>query len=245
MGRQLVSRAVLISLIVASTWGVIAPGVRANHSLGVHWPRTGNPFVVQLGNNLTTGEWSTVLANVSAAWSQSNVLDTVVADGQGQGVCQANPGRVEVCNGDFSGSDWLGLAEVWVDKNGHIVQATVKLNDSRFVPGTYNDYAKRNVLCEEVGHVLGLDHQRDPSSKSCMDDLHGINDPEWAAPNAHDFEQLARIYRHRDSKAKAGSPSQVVALGQAAPSADDRRPVFVRDAGDGMTVYSWVFWPAA
>lgn len=241
--RRMVSRAVLIGLVAASAWCAVAPGVAANHSLGVHWPRTGTPFAVQLGDNLTTGQWEALLAEVAAVWSQSEVLDVVVA--QGQGTCQANAGRVEVCNGDFGNAGWLGLAEVWVDKGGHIVQATIKLNDPQFVPGTYNDFAKRHILCQEVGHVLGLDHTRDPTSKSCMDEAYGINDPEWVNPNAHDFGQLDRIYRHRDRTAKADSPARVVALDQAAPSGVDRRSFSVRDAGNGMTVYAWAVWPAA
>ena len=241
MRRRMVTRVMLTGLIAASVLGAVAPGVEANHSLGYHWPRTGNPFTVQFGNNLTTGQWSTMLVDVAAAWSYSSVLDAKSVPGQG---CQAHAGQVEVCNGDFSGSDWLGLAEIWVDKRGHIVQATIKLNDPRFVPGTYNDYAKQHVLCQEVGHVLGLGHTHDPANKTCMDDVNGINDPEWANPNAHDFDQLDQIYRHRDKGSKADAPAQVVREHQAVPPGGERQPVSVRDAGDGTTVYAWAFWPA-
>jgi hypothetical protein len=229
-GRLL--RLIAVALIAVAGTGLFASDAAANHAAGFHWARASNPFTVTLGNNLTTAQWSGYLANAAAAWSNSAVLDVAVAPGQG---CTPTPDVVEVCNGDFGDSGWLGLAEVWVDKNGHVVQATISLNDPRFVPGTYNDYAKQHVLCQEIGHVLGLGHVHDAASFTCMDDVDSINDPDWVGPNAHDYDQLAQIYRHHD-KVKAGRPVKVVG----AHAAGDG-PESVRDGGNGLTVYSWAF----
>src|SRR5262245_50614024 len=90
MRRPTILHVVLIGIIVTGTWSAVtARPVEANHSLGFHWPRTANPFTVPLGNNLTTGQWSSLLADVSAVWSQSSVLDVAVVPGQG---CQAHAG---------------------------------------------------------------------------------------------------------------------------------------------------------
>jgi hypothetical protein len=61
--------------------------------------------------------------------------------------------------------------------------------------------AKRHVLCQEIGHTFGLDHQY--TEPTCMDDINGLFDPAFVGPGAHDFEQLGSIYAHRHSVAPA------------------------------------------
>lgn len=63
-------------------------------------------------------------------------------------------------------------------------------------------------MCQEVGHVFGLDHQDEVFDNlnmgTCMD---YTNDPDGATlgqpdnqhPNAHDYEQLSTIYAHLDA----------------------------------------------
>jgi predicted Zn-dependent protease len=56
----------------------------------------------------------------------------------------------------------------------HIVQGTTKVNDTYFNTATYNTRAWRQlVMCQEVGHTFGLDHQdetfNNPNLGSCMD----------------------------------------------------------------------------
>jgi hypothetical protein len=88
---------------------------------------------------------------------------------------------------------WLGMARIFIDDEGHITRGEVQLN-TRLLAG-YGPAAAEHVLCQELGHVLGLDHQRD-ASDSCMNDQLKLGDA--TSPNSHDVEELWAIYDHAD-----------------------------------------------
>ena len=108
---------------------------------------------------------------------------------------------MEVCNASYGNNGWLGIASIWAS-GSHITQGTVKMNDTYFNTAAYNTPAWRNlVMCQEVGHTLGLDHQDENFSNgnlgTCMD---YTNLPESnQTPNAHDYQHLETIYSHLDS----------------------------------------------
>jgi hypothetical protein len=117
---------------------------------------------------------------------------------------------VQVCNGNYGASGWLGYAYVWLS-GGFIVQATVKLNDYYFNSAKYNtDAWQQMTICQEIGHTLGLAHTNtskgDLNTGSCMD---YTNDPTGTkgtngtlanvAPNSVDFAALDGIYANLDS----------------------------------------------
>lgn len=174
----------------------------ANHSWGnYHWARSSNPFTLKLGDNLTPA-WDSYLGTTSYDWSLSEVLDTTVVPGLTKPKnCRSSSGRVEVCNARYGNNGWLGVAQIWVS-GSHIVRGVVKLNDTYFNTATYNSPAWRNlVMCQEIGHTLGLDHQDEDFYNAplgtCMD---YSNDPfPNQHPNAHDYEQLEIIYSHDDA----------------------------------------------
>ncbi|MER3404496.1 MAG: hypothetical protein C4289_04465, partial [Chloroflexota bacterium] len=177
----------------------------ASHSWGgYHWARTSNPFTLMLGDNVSS-TWDPYLGEASSDWSQSSVLDTTVVPGSTDPRrCRPTAGRVEVCNAKYGYTGWLGVAQIWVS-GSHITQATVKLNDTYFNLSAYNTPAwRRLVMCQEVGHTFGLDHQDEnfsnPNLGTCMD---YTNDPDGPPsnehPNQHDYDQLALIYSHLDS----------------------------------------------
>lgn len=179
----------------------------ANHSWnGYHWARTSNPFTLKLGNN-TSGTWTNHLTTVSSDWSRSTVLDTtIVAGGTNPRPCRPTSGRDEVCNANYGNNGWLGLAQIWVYADGHIAQGVVKNNDYYFGSSTYkynNEAEKLHVICQEIGHTLGLDHQ-DTSGASldtCMDYYHNTSGTDTLSthPNQHDYDELVTIYTHLDS----------------------------------------------
>lgn len=236
----------------------------ANHSWGgYHWARTSNPFTIKLGNNLQTGtsngyNWNTHLNQTSSDWSKSTVMDTtIVAGGTTPRRCRATSGRVEVCNYTYGNNGWLGLASISVTGGTHITQGTVKVNDTYFNTSTYNNTAEReHVMCQEVGHTFGLDHQdtSGASLNTCMDYYHNTSnsDTKSTTPNQHDYDELVTIYTHLDSFSTIGAaPSAALTLNSDSPaewgklihkSADGREATYVRDFGHGNFVVTFVIF---
>ncbi len=206
---------------------VFVSSAAASHSWGgYHWARTANPFTLKLGDNVSAA-WDGYLATTSSDWTQSTVLDTtVVAGSAGNRKCTPPAGRVEVCNGTYGNNGWLGQAQIWLASGTtHITQGNTRVNDSYFNTATYNTPAWRNhVMCQEVGHDFGLDHQSTSgaSLRTCMD---YANDPTASQhPNQHDYDELGTIYSHTDSTTTVGAavPSSQAQSENASPIAVER-----------------------
>lgn len=197
----------------------LASVASANHSWGnYHWARTSNPFTLKVGDNVDSN-WDVYLFEAIADWSASSVLDlSYEAGGTRPKTCRPTVGRIEVCNANYQNNGWLGLATIWTSGGTHIAQATAKMNDYYFSQPQYNTPAwRRMVMCQEIAHGFGLDHQdeifNNANLGSCMDytnDPDGgaggasSNDPSNEHPNAHDFQQLETIYAHTDSTTTVG-----------------------------------------
>lgn len=254
--KHLRMRVLAIALTVASASG-LATVAFATHSWGgYHWARTANPFTLKLGDNVTT-TWDSYLGTTSSDWSLSSVLDTTIVSGGARSAkrCYPTLGRVEVCNYSYGNNGWLGVAQIWIS-GLHIAQGTVRVNDTYFNTSTYNTPAWRNlVMCQEVGHTFGLDHQdtnfNNPPLGTCMD---YTNDPTPNQhPNAHDYEELGLIYAHLDTTTTVGQSALTHGNNQAADSPQEwgreiRRSTdghvseFVRDLGLGHKVITYVIW---
>lgn len=183
----------------------------ATHSWGdYHWARTSNPFTLKLGDNVSS-TWDSYLSTASTDWTVSTVLDTTIIAGAATKTkrCKPTSGRVEVCSDRYGANGWLGLARIWIS-GSHITQGVVKLNDTYFNTATYNTPAWRSlVMCQEIGHTLGLDHQDETFNNTnlgtCMDyTSNPSGPPSNEHPNAHDYDQLVTIYTHLDSATTVG-----------------------------------------
>lgn len=229
---------------------------QANHSWSVyHWARTSNPFTLKLGDNVSS-TWDSYLATTSADWSVSSVLDTTIVAGLAGRNCKAKLGRVEVCNAKYGNNGWLGIAQIWINSTGHITQGTAKMNDTYFNTPTYNTAAWKNlVMCQEVAHAFGLNHQDEtftnPNLGSCMDYTNNPVGNEH--PNAHDYQQLETIYAHTDSSSTIGagvpgSSGQEEGedpkhWGKVVKKDGNGRPsLYEKDLGKGHKVFTHVYW---
>lgn len=233
----------------------------ASHSWGgYHWARTANPFTLKLGNN-TSGTWTNLLNTTSAAWSQSNVLDTaVVSGGTAARKCRPTNGRDEICNANYGNTGWLGLAQIWITGGTHIYQGVVKNNDYYFGSSTYkynNEMEKLHVICQEIGHTLGLDHQSTDGSSldTCMDYYHNTTSTDTLSthPNQHDYDELGIIYSHLDTTTTVNQtakslPAPAIAKGELNdPSewgkqvrSDAREAIYELDLGNGNKLFTFV-----
>lgn len=239
----------------------------ANHAWGnYHWARSANPVHLDVGNNMTTKAWSDHLGGAVADWNQSAVLDLSLATGQAKGKCRPNDGRIEVCNDSYGNTGWLGVAQIWASGD-HITQGTAKMNDTYFLSSTYGYNTsewRQLVVCQEVGHLFGLDHQDEnfdnPNLGTCMD---YTSDPSTNQhPNKHDYDELALIYSHLDDSSSGGggggcnphspkcnSNNGVAGSDFNAPGewgrlvrSQGRAAVYERDFGNGFRLVTFVIW---
>jgi hypothetical protein len=225
----------------------------ANHSWGgYHWARTSNPFTVHLGDNVSSA-WDSYLRVASTDWTQSAVLNTDVVTGRAKSRnCRPTSGRDEVCNASYGNNGWLGVAQIWITGGTHITQGTVKVNDTYFSTPTYNTPAWRAlVMCQEIGHTFGLDHQDENFNNSnlgtCMD---YTSDPDGPLsnehPNKHDYDELATIYAHLDSFTTVGQISSALDGRdwghQVRGSRASGSSQFVKSDGRGNVMVTFVIW---
>jgi hypothetical protein len=234
---------------------VFALQASATHTWGnYHWASTSKPFTLKLADNLTSN-WDSYLATTSSDWSQSSVLDTVIVPGNTKArQCRPTSGQVAVCNDFYGKNGWLGIASVWAS-GSHITQGTVKLNDTYFATAKYNTPAWKNlVMCQEVGHTLGLDHQDENFTNTnlgtCMD---YSNDPSSNQhPNAHDYAMLESIYAHQDTVNTVSQTTSSIAQqngdtasewGKAIKGDANGKPsLFEKDFGGGHKLFTFVIW---
>jgi hypothetical protein len=172
--------------------------------------------------------------------------------------CGAVSGRVEVCNATYGNNGWLGIASIWASGT-HITQGTVKLNDTYFNTAKYNTPAWKNlVMCQEVGHTLGLNHQDENQSNAnlntCMDYTNRPDSNQH--PNAHDYEQLGLIYAHLDGSTTVAQTTTSLGKNPIANLDDPsswgkstglkdsrgRSSHFELDLGNGQKVFTFVVW---
>jgi hypothetical protein len=240
----------------------LATSLSASHSWGgYHWARTANPFTLKVGDNVSAA-WDSYLNTALSDWSGSNVLNlTKVAGTAKPRTCKPTAGRIEVCDAAYGFNGWLGIAQIWITGGEHITQAVTKLNNSYFNTATYDTPDWRQmVICQEVGHDFGLDHQDENFNNenlgSCMD---YTSDPSTNThPNWHDYEELETIYQHLDTTTTVGASTLPSAMPPAmglidfdnpgqwgrlvSRSRNGRSETYELDFGRGNKVVTHVFW---
>ncbi len=209
---------------VAFLMVVTAVPVGAGNATGLHWG-DGTSDGTQFSPGLTLvdqtdgGVWTGVVATVVGVWDNGSgtaddVLDlsaTTDATATTGDLCSTDwdantetviPNEIHVCNDNFGNTGWVGLSITWfIVATGEIVVAQTLLNDFFLQDPTSiwdDDDARQLAVCQEIGHGLGVDHQKGRNKQTCMNTFFGVGDPLFAVPNQHDFDQLAKIYSSGD-----------------------------------------------
>ncbi len=218
----------------------------ATHSWnGYHWARTSNPFTLKVVDS-NTPDWDSNQAKARTDWSTSTVLDVAGEAGddssRARKRCVQISGKIHSCNAAYGNNGWLGLASINIS-GSHITQGSAKMNDSYFGNGTYTNTNKQHVMCQEIGHTFGLDHQSTSGAdlNTCMDYSNALDNP---SPNAHDYDQLGIIYQHLDSSTTIGSAAGGLpdAVPSWAPATQRARSVYVDQLSDGTELVTFVLW---
>ena len=255
------------STTAASLNGAEVSRTPASHSWGTyHWARTTPQFTLMLGNNLTS-DWLMRLTQASSDWNSpetfgatSTPLLTAIVTGSSTAKrCAMKAGTTQICNSKYGNNGWLGLASINITGGEHITQGSAKMNDTYFSTSKYNNVnEKQHVMCQEVAHTFGLDHQSvDGSSlNTCMDYFSntGANATNTASthPNAHDFDELNIVYSHLD----AGTTLASKTASSAVDVSDDpsswgqfmsnrsagRSSYYERHNDDGSVTLTHVYW---
>lgn len=185
----------MLMLVLVFALAAFPISAGARHAWGkYHWARTANPFTIRVIDSMTT-DWDDNLDQAMADWSQSTVLDLTKEAGNTDNAtrqnCVAVQGKVHSCNYTYGTTGWSGLAQIWLTTGNHIIQGTAKMNDT-YAAG-YAEVSKQHIICQEIGHDWGLDHQSETGADldTCMDYADAFDNP---SPNQGDYDQLLCIY---------------------------------------------------
>ncbi len=252
-------RRFLIALSIATLGiGASTTPAGATHSWGgYHWARTANPFTLKAGDNVSS-KWRPFLLGAAADWSVDTVTNPlnaaqtvtnplnvdVVTGGTRPRSCRVKTGHIEVCSAAYGYTGWLGIAQIWVGSDLHITKGTAKMNDSYFALDPYtSDIWHASVMCQEIGHTFGLDHQDTSGADfhTCMD-YATVPDLDNTQPNYHDYEELATIYGHPDSTTTIAAPAQGAGSSRVVSTTRIDRSTIVRRYADGSLRITYIVW---
>ena len=185
---------ILVLAVALAVLLTVVSVASADHSWnGYHWPSdTLSPTV----KDKTSSSLYDISAGVTEWASLGTPIQPTLTD--------AKKGNITVS--EQTSQFWLGLARIFLD-DGHITKGEVKLNTTYLAYYEANGYPglADHVLCQELGHVLGLGHNRDETGsdadnnpETCMNDQEFIG-ADLTPPNLHDTYQLNFVYNHTDA----------------------------------------------
>ena len=173
---------ILVSVaIIGALWVSL---VAADNSWnGYHWA-SGNSSPTVLDK--TSSSLYDVSAGVSewASFPNSPVTPVILAEGK----------KGEITVTEAFNQFWYGQARVFLE-DGHITKGQIKLNTRLLNP--LGADAADHVLCQEIGHILGLQHDR-TAPDTCMNDTIDLSVSPQTSPNPHDIDTLIAAYNHTD-----------------------------------------------
>lgn len=203
------------------------PAAADNNQWGsYHWPNDGSGVSLTLKHAFRDSAWKPFYTKAIGGWGNNSSSPLTLADGGPSNTdakkCDPIAGQVLVCSAEYGYRGWLGVAQIWLNGD-HIIQGTSKLNDSYYSLETYNTDGWRDlVMCQEIGHDFGLDHQDEKfdnyNLETCQDytdapdggqlEPGGFNyGPPNRAPNADDYAMLNSISMYGSGHSDGGDGS--------------------------------------
>jgi len=187
----MISRLRVIAAI-ATAMVLLASPALATHSWSVyHFPSdnlsptvTGETSLADVGD--VVADWAGLPTSIQPSYEASGSGDIKVVAKRG------NP-------------NWIGLAQIKIDSAGHILEGKVTLNSAyaNYDNGIGTANIWKHVLCQEVGHILGLQHSPEDT---CMNDAFETLGM-YTTPGGHDLQQLNLIYDgHLDATSGTSDP---------------------------------------
>ncbi|MCH7663864.1 MAG: hypothetical protein IH859_08365 [Chloroflexi bacterium] len=215
--RKLTRRTIILPVLAALLIAVLAVGIAFadNQWSSYHYERPSSAeLILDIGDCHTPSvynNWSAMLTNVIADWNNIPGAGDNPEIGFNLTACGAT---INSYNDDYGNTGWLGLASIRVSRGryAHIVSGRSQINEFYIDYPDYFGFDQavewQQVLCQEIGHDFGLNHNREGSSggtpdDTCMND--DIRPLRFPSPNVHDDEMFTEMYTHNHGESDSGS----------------------------------------
>lgn len=232
MSKWHLSRGICAALFLLGMVAIVPTTVDATHSYSGHWRRTSSAVRNIPVLRMLSSIWLTRYSIAMADWRNS-AMTKIKPYTYGTYAppyrCPFYTGYIAVCNGNYGGTGWGGLAFLARDGYGHAYGGWALQNDYYTGYGSSATAVawRQHIICQEIGHLFGLGHVNEITTNrnvgSCMD---YTNDPDGGAggypgdpnnmhPYSHDYAFINQRHNHIGS----------LIPGFAAPEADASRVV--------------------
>lgn len=178
------------------------------NGLALHWTHQSGQERKIIIRDSTNDTWTNKLPNVLSDWGQSSefrfVKQQAATDSTSRLNCTmpTDYGRVKVCNHGSYTFTGAGRYTIKFNSEGHIQRGRVRLKNSVV------DADRRPLMCQEIGHTLGLEHRM--TTASCM----WKNASEAAdTPDTHDYEQLFNQTHSHGGESETGGVNSNLDVG--------------------------------